>query len=51
MLERPLSEVERGAFHEAALFGAVRYTASRIRDFHLSELPAERLERTWEEPS
>jgi len=42
---RPLSADERARLHQQALFGAVRYTASRIRDFHLSPLPPERLFR------
>jgi homoserine kinase type II len=42
---RPLSDVERDNFFGHALFGAVRYTASRIRDFHLSPLPPEQLTR------
>ena len=42
---RPLSAVERDNFFGHALFGAVRYTASRIRDFHLSPLPPEQLTR------
>ncbi|ADO71040.1 homoserine kinase [Stigmatella aurantiaca] len=42
---RPLSAVEREHLFGHALFGAVRYTASRIRDFHLSPLPAEQLTR------
>jgi homoserine kinase type II len=41
--ERPLAPVEKGALFSHALFGAVRYAASRIRDFHLSPLPPERL--------
>lgn len=41
--ERPLTPTEPVALHRAAIFGAVRYTASRIRDFHLSDLPADRL--------
>jgi homoserine kinase type II len=41
--ERPLGESEVDALPRAALFGAVRYTASRLRDFHLSGVPAERL--------
>jgi len=43
--ERPLSPRERTALYLEALFGAVRYTASRIRDFHLSPLPPDRLAR------
>lgn len=43
--QRPLEAVEREAFFYQALFGAVRYSASRIRDFHLSSLPPERLAR------
>jgi len=42
---RPLQGPERPRLYEQALFGAVRYTASRIRDFHLSPLPPERLFR------
>jgi homoserine kinase type II len=42
---RKLSQGERGRLYQQALFGAVRYTASRIRDFHLSPLPPERLFR------
>ncbi|MBX5482528.1 MAG: homoserine kinase [Myxococcaceae bacterium] len=41
--QRPLAENELDALYRAALFGAVRYTASRIRDFHLSTLPPDRL--------
>ncbi|MFL5322254.1 MAG: homoserine kinase [Myxococcaceae bacterium] len=40
---RPLSPIELYAFWNKALFGAVRYTASRIRDFHLSKLPPDKL--------
>lgn len=40
---RPLLPEERHALWSKALFGAVRYTASRIRDFHLSKLPADKL--------
>ncbi len=43
--ERPLTEAERQGLFLQALFGAVRYTLSRIRDFHLSPLPPERLMR------
>ncbi|HEY8207578.1 MAG TPA: homoserine kinase [Myxococcaceae bacterium] len=42
---RKLSAGERARLYQQALFGAVRYTASRIRDFHLSPLPPERLFR------
>lgn len=45
MRERPPAPVEREAVYSRALFGAVRYTASRIRDFHLSSLPAEKLSK------
>ena len=49
--QRPLAEGEAQTLWHAALFGAVRYTASRIRDFHLSPLGADRLVpkdfRTW----
>lgn len=41
--QRPLAPAEREHLWDASLFGAVRYTASRIRDFHLSPLPADRL--------
>jgi len=41
--ERPLQEGESEHLLDAARFGAIRYTASRIRDFHLSPLPPERL--------
>lgn len=40
---RELSPAEAGALFDAARFAAVRYTVSRIRDFHLSSLPADRL--------
>jgi homoserine kinase type II len=40
---RPLAAVERQNLFGHALFGAVRYTASRIRDFHLSPLPPDKL--------
>ncbi len=43
LFERPMDEPERAALFDAALFGAVRYTASRIRDFHLSKLPPDKL--------
>lgn len=43
--QRPLSPEERERLYEQTLFGAIRYTASRIRDFHLSPLPPERLMR------
>lgn len=42
---RPLSAVERDNLFGHALFGAVRFTASRIRDYHLSPLPPDRLVR------
>jgi len=41
--ERRLSTAERSDLWHQALFGAVRYTASRIRDFHLSPLPPDKL--------
>jgi homoserine kinase type II len=44
-VERELAGAEQAALYDCALFGAIRYTASRIRDFHLSELPPERLQR------
>lgn len=40
---RPLAEVERAALYGHALYGAVRFTASRIRDYHLSPLGADKL--------
>lgn len=43
--ERALAPGEIEALHAHAIFGAVRFTASRIRDFHLSPLPPERLTR------
>jgi homoserine kinase type II len=43
--ERPLGEPERDALFSHALFGAVRYTTSRIRDFHLSPLGEDRLQK------
>jgi homoserine kinase type II len=42
-VERTLVPAEREALYGHALFGAVRYTASRIRDFHLSGLPPDKL--------
>lgn len=42
---RPLAPVERDNLFGHALFGAVRFTTSRIRDYHLSPLPPERLLR------
>ncbi len=42
-VERSLVPVERESLFGHALFGAVRYTASRIRDFHLSGLPPDKL--------
>ncbi|HSP80480.1 MAG TPA: homoserine kinase [Myxococcaceae bacterium] len=42
-VERRLVPVERENLFGHALFGAVRFTASRIRDFHLSELPPDKL--------
>ncbi|WP_224246003.1 homoserine kinase [Hyalangium gracile] len=42
---RPLTQAERDNLFGHALFGSVRYTASRIRDFHLSPLPPEQLTR------
>lgn len=43
--ERPFQPGEAEHLLDFALFGAIRYTASRIRDFHLSPLPPERLAR------
>ncbi len=40
---RPLNTGERVDLFHQCLFGAVRYTASRIRDFHLSPLPPDKL--------
>ncbi len=37
--ERPLNASERADLWHQALFGAVRYTASRIRGIHLTPLP------------
>lgn len=42
-VERKLQSSERLDLFHQALFGAVRYTASRIRDFHLSPLPPDKL--------
>jgi homoserine kinase type II len=42
-VERTLLPVEREHLFGHALFGSVRYTASRIRDFHLSGLPPDKL--------
>ncbi len=42
---RPLREEERRGLYAEARFAALRYTVSRIRDFELSPLPPERLER------
>jgi homoserine kinase type II len=41
--ERALAAEEREGLFAHALFGAVRFTLSRIRDYHLSGLPPERL--------
>jgi homoserine kinase type II len=41
--ERKLLPREHEDLYHQALFGAVRYAASRIRDFHLSPLPPDRL--------
>lgn len=43
--QRPLEPQELDALYSHAIFGAVRFTASRVRDFHLSPLPADRLTR------
>ncbi len=40
---RALSPAEKENLFGHALFGAVRFTTTRIRDFHLSPLPPERL--------
>ncbi len=42
---RPLEPVERRGLWGQALFGAVRFTTSRIRDIHLSPLAPEKLSR------
>jgi homoserine kinase type II len=42
-VERTLTPEEGHTLFDQALFGAVRYTASRIRDFHLSPLPPDKL--------
>jgi homoserine kinase type II len=44
-LGRTLEPEEREQLFFEALFGSVRFTISRIRDFHLSPLPPERLAR------
>nr|WP_228530975.1 MULTISPECIES: homoserine kinase [Myxococcaceae] len=41
--ERALAPEEREGLFAHALFGAVRFTVSRIRDYHLPGLPPERL--------
>jgi homoserine kinase type II len=41
--ERPLGAEGRRALYHHARYGAVRFTASRIRDYHLSGLPPDRL--------
>lgn len=41
--QRPLQPSEHEALYRAAMYGAIRYTCSRIRDFHLSRLSADRL--------
>jgi homoserine kinase type II len=43
--ERPLARAEKEAFHAWARFSALRFTASRVLDFHLSPLSGERLVR------
>ncbi|NBD08575.1 MULTISPECIES: homoserine kinase [Corallococcus] len=40
---RPLADVEKQALYGHALYGAVRFTTSRIRDYHLSPLGADKL--------
>lgn len=42
---RPLGTQERASLFDACRFAAVRYAVSRIRDFHCSELPPDRLVR------
>jgi homoserine kinase type II len=48
---RPLAAQERALLYAACLCGAVRFTTSRIRDFHLAPLGEDRLlpkdYRTW----
>jgi homoserine kinase type II len=44
-VQRTLLPAERESLFGHALFGSVRYTASRIRDFHLSPLPPDKLFR------
>lgn len=46
--ERPLGVAERALFHDWARFAALRFTVSRIRDFHRSELPeGQLLRKDW----
>jgi homoserine kinase type II len=40
---RPLADVEKQSLFGHALYGAVRFTTSRIRDYHLSPLGADKL--------
>lgn len=42
---RPIEPAEREGLWGQAVFGAVRFTTSRLRDIHLSKLPPERLSR------
>lgn len=43
--QRPLSATDKAAFHAWARFSALRFTVSRIRDFHLSTLDDDKLTR------
>lgn len=43
--QRPLSATDRAAFHPWARFSALRFTVSRIRDFHLATLDGDKLTR------
>lgn len=45
---RRLTGVEKSALHGLARFAAARYAVTRVRDFHLSELGADRLvKKDW----
>lgn len=47
--ERPLRPEEAGALHRRATYGAIRFTLSRIRDFHLSPAGAQILhKKPWQ---
>src|SRR5690606_6454695 len=43
--QRRLSATDKAAFHAWARFSALRFTVSRIRDFHLSTLDGDKLTR------